>query len=88
MLYKILKVLLYFAIHGYFRSITIKNKDVVPAKGPVILAANHPGSFMDPLNIAVHLPNNLCSKNYPEASSTVMYFTIMLCLIRNFCKPL
>jgi glycerol-3-phosphate O-acyltransferase/dihydroxyacetone phosphate acyltransferase len=52
MLYGILKLLMRGTTQVFFRSITIKNKEAVPAKGPVIILANHPSTFMDPIVIA------------------------------------
>ncbi|HEX8515811.1 MAG TPA: lysophospholipid acyltransferase family protein [Bacteroidia bacterium] len=52
MLYAILKLLMRGTTQVFFRSITIKNKDAVPARGPVIILANHPSTFMDPIVIA------------------------------------
>ncbi|MCW3082964.1 MAG: hypothetical protein JWP12_330 [Bacteroidetes bacterium] len=52
MLYKILKLLMQGTTRVFFRSITIKNKEAIPDKGPVIILANHPGTFMDPIVIA------------------------------------
>lgn len=33
----------------FFRSITIKNKEVIPDQGPLLILANHPSTFMDPI---------------------------------------
>lgn len=52
MLYGILKLLMQGTTRVFFRSITIKNKDVIPDTGPVIILANHPSTFMDPIVVA------------------------------------
>jgi glycerol-3-phosphate O-acyltransferase/dihydroxyacetone phosphate acyltransferase len=39
----------------FFRSITIKNKELIPDKGPLIVLANHPSTFMDPIVVATSL---------------------------------
>lgn len=52
MLYGILKLLMQGTTRVFFRSITIKNKEAIPAKGPVIILANHPSTFMDPILVA------------------------------------
>ncbi len=52
MLYGIIKLLLQGTIRIFFRSITIKNGNLIPEKGPLILLANHPATFMDPIVIA------------------------------------
>ncbi len=36
----------------FFRSITVKNKELIPDKGPLIVLVNHPSTFMDPIIIA------------------------------------
>ncbi len=36
----------------FYRSIVVEGKENIPRKGPLIIAANHPNTFMDPLLIA------------------------------------
>ncbi|MGY8847490.1 MAG: hypothetical protein ACKVLH_09030, partial [Bacteroidia bacterium] len=56
MLYKIFRWLFHLTTKAYFRSIYLQGKDQIPPNGkPVIFAANHPSSFMDPILLAVHL---------------------------------
>lgn len=52
MLYGILKILMRSTIKVFFRSITVKNSSIIPANGPVIILANHPSTFMDPIVVA------------------------------------
>lgn len=52
MLYGVLKILMRNTIKVFFRSITVKNNQVIPDSGPVIILANHPSTFMDPIVIA------------------------------------
>ncbi len=59
MLYKLFKFLLYFTVKGYFRSIYVKGKEFIPAKGPVIFAANHNSAFMDPILLGLEINRNL-----------------------------
>lgn len=33
----------------FFRSITVRNKELIPAKGPLMVLVNHPSTFMDPI---------------------------------------
>jgi 1-acyl-sn-glycerol-3-phosphate acyltransferase len=47
MLYPLIKILARLAIHLYCRDIAINNKEVLKIKGPLLLAANHPNSFLD-----------------------------------------
>jgi len=42
----------------FYRRIHVEHKERVPKKGPVILAANHPNTMMDPLLVAL-----LCGRN-------------------------
>lgn len=55
MIYRLLTFLFSFAIRGYFRSITIRNPELIPKTGPVIFVANHTSAFMDPIVIALKI---------------------------------
>ncbi len=39
----------------FFRSIMVRNKELIPDKGPLIVLANHPSTFMDPIVVAAML---------------------------------
>ena len=39
----------------FFRSITLQNKKLIPEKGPLLVLANHPSTFLDPIVIATLL---------------------------------
>jgi 1-acyl-sn-glycerol-3-phosphate acyltransferase len=39
----------------FFRSITIRNKELIPSQGPLLVLANYPSTFMDPIVIATIL---------------------------------
>ena len=39
----------------FFRSITIRNNELIPKTGPLMIVANHPSTFMDPIVIATML---------------------------------
>jgi 1-acyl-sn-glycerol-3-phosphate acyltransferase len=47
MLYPLVKILAKLAIHLYCRNISITKKEVLKLNGPLLLAANHPNSFLD-----------------------------------------
>lgn len=49
MLWHILKLYMGFVIAVFFRRHKLKNAHYIRVKGPVILAMNHPNSFMDPI---------------------------------------
>lgn len=53
MLYRIFKLLSRFMVTIFYRQIHVENEDRVPKAGPVILAANHPNTLMDPLLVGL-----------------------------------
>ena len=55
MLYAILKFLFKITGKVFFSTITIRNKELIPRSGPLIVVANHPSTFMDPIVIATTL---------------------------------
>ncbi len=52
MLYYFLKYLMKITQKVFFRHITIQNKENIPGKGPLLIVANHPATFTDPIVIA------------------------------------
>jgi glycerol-3-phosphate O-acyltransferase/dihydroxyacetone phosphate acyltransferase len=55
MLYQILRLIIFIAVKIFFRSAHIRDVDNVPKKGGLLLAANHPATFLDPFVLAVWL---------------------------------
>lgn len=55
MLYNFLKLLMKITTRVFFRSIVIRNQNVVPPSGPLMVLANHPSTFMDPIVVATIL---------------------------------
>ncbi len=51
-----LRLLLRIAIRVFFRRVKIENKHLIPKEGPLLVAANHPNTFMDATIIASLLP--------------------------------
>ena len=47
MFYHFVKVLARLAIKFYCRDITVNNKEFYKSNGPLLLAVNHPNSFLD-----------------------------------------
>ena len=47
MLYSLVKILARLAIKFYCRDIAINNKNILKTDGPLLLASNHPNSFLD-----------------------------------------
>ncbi len=52
MLYSLLKFLMRITVRVFFRSVTIRNMELIPKSGPLLVLANHPSTFMDPIVIA------------------------------------
>jgi glycerol-3-phosphate O-acyltransferase/dihydroxyacetone phosphate acyltransferase len=52
MLYFIIQALLKGTVKVFFKNIQFHNKKAIPANGPLIILANHPSTFMDPIVIA------------------------------------
>ncbi len=42
-------------VRVFFRSITIRNRELIPDKGPLMVLVNHPSTFMDPIVVATML---------------------------------
>jgi len=55
MLYRFLKVLIQITTRVFFRKIEVRNKSLIPSSGPMIICANHPSTFMDPIVIAAQI---------------------------------
>lgn len=52
MLYAILKLLFRTTFRVFFRNAYHDHPERIPSKGPLIICANHPGAFLDPVVIA------------------------------------
>ena len=59
MIYSLIHKVSVLAIKLFFNQISIQNKHIVPATGPIIFVANHPNFFMDPLIIGSYCPRKL-----------------------------
>ena len=53
MIYSSLKILMRLSLKVYFSKQHIKGLQNIPKEGPILIVANHPSSFLDPINIAV-----------------------------------
>jgi 1-acyl-sn-glycerol-3-phosphate acyltransferase len=52
MLYHLLRPIAITGINLFYNSISVEHQERIPKKGPVIFAANHPNTMMDPLIVA------------------------------------
>lgn len=52
MIYRAIRGILKVALAVFFKKMTVTGIENIPGKGPVILVANHPNTFMDPIIIA------------------------------------
>ncbi len=67
MLYLVLKLILRTGLWVFFRRFVVRNRHLMPGRGPLLVVANHPNTFMDPIVIASLLPQQV----YFIAKSTV-----------------
>jgi glycerol-3-phosphate O-acyltransferase/dihydroxyacetone phosphate acyltransferase len=59
MLYASLKFLIRIALRVFFRRVYVRNRSLIPLQGPMIVCANHPATFLDPLVIGASLKPEL-----------------------------
>jgi glycerol-3-phosphate O-acyltransferase / dihydroxyacetone phosphate acyltransferase len=52
MLYRLLKVLMQITTRFFFRKINVVNREFIPKQSPLLVLANHPSTFMDPIVLA------------------------------------
>jgi glycerol-3-phosphate O-acyltransferase/dihydroxyacetone phosphate acyltransferase len=52
MLYRILKLLFRITFKVFFKNVYKHRPELMPEKGPLIICANHPGAFLDPVIIS------------------------------------
>lgn len=53
MIYRILMTIFSLTVRIFFSSFKIKGKENIPANNPLLIVANHPSTFMDPIVMAV-----------------------------------
>lgn len=46
MVYAFLKILMRITVRIFFRSITVRNKSLISLKGPLVVVADRPGTFL------------------------------------------
>ena len=59
MLYNLLNLILRIAVRVYFKKITVHTAAPLPEEGPMIIVANHPNTFMDPIVIGLQMKQKL-----------------------------
>jgi len=59
LIYNFLRFLLSIAVRVYFKSITVKKSSDIPDEGPMIIVANHPSTFLDPIVIGLQMRQRL-----------------------------
>lgn len=67
MLYTLLKLLYKAGLWFFFRKLEVRNAHLIPETGPLLVVANHPNTFMDPIVVAAQLQQPV----YFIAKSTV-----------------
>ncbi|MFD2248529.1 lysophospholipid acyltransferase family protein [Pontibacter ruber] len=79
MLYFILRVLFTTGLRVFFRQLKVSNRSAIPGQGPLLVASNHPNTFMDPIVIA----SLLRQQCYFIAKSTVFNSPFKKWLLRQ-----
>lgn len=65
MIYRVMRALWRAALFAFFRRVTVQGRGNVPARGPVLIVANHTNAFVDPLLVLTRLdrPVTLTAKS-------------------------
>ena len=77
MLYKLLKIPAQLAFLIYCRSLRVNNKKYLSAQGPLLIAANHPNSFLDAIIIATLFKRPVYSLTRGDVYSNDFYSRIL-----------
>jgi glycerol-3-phosphate O-acyltransferase/dihydroxyacetone phosphate acyltransferase len=59
MLYRFLRFIVRIALRVFFHKVYIRNRVLIPDHGPMIICANHPATFLDPLVIGAYMKTEL-----------------------------
>ena len=73
MLYTLFKLPAKLAIHFYCRKISINKKELLQSDGPLLIAANHPGSFLDAIILATLFKHPIYSLARGDAFANNFY---------------
>lgn len=80
MLYHLLKFPARVALRFYCRHITIEGKDALKTKGPLLIACNHPNSFLDAVILATLFEQPIVSLARGDAFKNKIIFKILRAL--------
>jgi 1-acyl-sn-glycerol-3-phosphate acyltransferase len=58
-MYFLLKLIARVALRIFFRKIHVSGREHIPTHVPLIIAANHPNTFMDPILVAVYVSQDI-----------------------------
>lgn len=73
MLYRLLKLPAKLALYFYCRDIKINNKELPESEGPLLIAANHPNSFLDAVIVATLFKHPIYSLARGDAFANSFY---------------
>jgi glycerol-3-phosphate O-acyltransferase / dihydroxyacetone phosphate acyltransferase len=59
MLYALLKLIFQLGLRVFFRHLEVRNRDLIPAEGPLLVVSNHPNTMMDPVAIGAVMRQEL-----------------------------
>lgn len=59
MMYRLLRRIIRISLAVFFKKLVVTGKEHIPSEGPLIIVANHPSTFMDPLIMAVLLKQRI-----------------------------
>jgi 1-acyl-sn-glycerol-3-phosphate acyltransferase len=77
LLYSFLKLPAKIALHFYCRKITINKKEVLQFEGPLLIAANHPNSFLDAIILATLFKYPVYSLTRGDAFANKLYTKLL-----------
>jgi 1-acyl-sn-glycerol-3-phosphate acyltransferase len=78
MLYPFIKILARLAIHLYCRDIAINKKELLQCDGPLLLAVNHPNSFLDAIILCTLFDKPVYSLARGDAFKNKFFAAILL----------
>ena len=80
MLYALLKIPARFAFRIYCRKLSLNNKEIFNCDGPLLLASNHPNSFLDAIMLATLFKKPVHSLTRGDAFTKKLYYKLLTSL--------